>query len=75
MAVNLFTLHSDMTQSAFRRESLIAGKLCSDYEFTGAKTVKILTPVTVPMNDYKRTGTNRYGNPTEMQDIIQKTLS
>lgn len=72
MAINLFTLHSDMTQSAFKRESLIAGKLCSDYEFTGAKTVKILTPVTVPMNDYQRSGTNRYGNPTEMQDIIQE---
>ena len=72
MAVNLFTLHSDLTQSAFHRESLIAGKLCSDYEFTGAKTVKILTPVTVPMNDYRRTGTNRYGNPTEMQDIVQE---
>lgn len=72
MAINLFTLHSDVTQSAFTKESLIAGKLCNDYEFTGAKTVKILTPVTVPMNDYQRSGTNRYGDPTEMQDIIQE---
>ena len=72
MATNLFTLHSDVTQSAFTRESLVAGKLCTDYEFTGAKTVKILTPLTVPMNDYQRTGANRYGNPTEMQDIIQE---
>ncbi len=72
MATNLFTLNSDLTQSAFTRESLIAGKLCNDYEFTGAKTVKILTPLTVPMNDYQRSGTNRYGNPTEMQDIIQE---
>lgn len=72
MAVNLFTLHSDLTLNAFRRESLIAGKLCSDYEFTGAKTVKILTPVTVPMNNYRRSGTNRYGSPTEMQDIVQE---
>ncbi len=72
MAINLFTLHSDMTQGAFTRESLIAGKLCNDYEFSGAKTVKILTPITVPMNNYQRSGTNRYGNPTEMQDIIQE---
>ncbi|MEG1782807.1 MAG: chitobiase/beta-hexosaminidase C-terminal domain-containing protein [Oscillospiraceae bacterium] len=76
MAINLFTLHSDMTQSAFTQESLIAGKLCTDYEFSGVKTVKILTPLTVPMNDYSRTGTNRYGNPVEMQDIVQElTLS
>lgn len=76
MAINLFTLHSDMTQNAFVRESLIAGKLCNDYEFSGAKTVKILTPLTVPMNDYSRVGTSRYGNPVEMQDIVQElTLS
>lgn len=72
MAINLFTLHSDMTQSAFTRESLVAGRLCNDYEFSGAKTVKILTPITVPMNNYQRSGANRYGNPTEMQDIIQE---
>ena len=72
MAINLFTLHSDMTMNAFKRESLVAGKLCNDYDFSGAKTVKILTPLTVPMNEYQRSGANRYGNPTEMQDIIQE---
>ena len=72
MAINLFTMHSDLTMNAFKRESLVAGKLCNDYDFSGAKTVKILTPLTVPMNEYQRSGANRYGNPTEMQDIIQE---
>ena len=71
MAVNLFTMHSEMPMTAFKRESLVAGRLCNDYDFSGAKTVRILTPITVSMNTYKRTGTNRYGNPVEMQDIIQ----
>ena len=39
MAINLFTMHSDLTMNAFKRESLVAGKLCNDYEFSGAKTV------------------------------------
>ena len=72
MSINYFTLNSDMTRSAFKRESLVSGKLCNDYEFTGAKTVKILTPITVPMNNYRRAGNNRYGSPVEMQDIIQE---
>jgi hypothetical protein len=71
MATNLFTLGSDMPMTAFTRESLVAGKLCNDYDFSGAKTVRILTPITVAMNNYNRTGTNRYGTPSEMQDIIQ----
>ena len=71
MATNLFTLNSDMPMTAFTRESLVAGRLCNDYDFSGAKTVRILTPITVAMNTYKRTGTNRYGTPSEMQDIIQ----
>ena len=71
MATNLFTLNSDMPMTAFTRESLVAGKLCNDYDFSGSKTVRILTPITVAMNTYKRTGTNRYGTPSEMQDIIQ----
>lgn len=72
MATNLFTLNSDMPMTAFTRESLVAGKLCNDYDFSGAKTVRILTPITVAMNNYNRTGTNRYGTPSEMQDIIQE---
>lgn len=71
MATNLYTMQSNMPMTAFTRESLVAGKLCNDYDFTGAKTVRVLTPVTVAMGTYKRTGTNRYGTPAEMQDIIQ----
>lgn len=72
MAVNLFTLDSNVTQSAFTQGSLIGGRLSKEFEFTGAKTVRVMTPLTVPMNDYKREGLNRYGEPVEMQDIMQE---
>lgn len=71
MSINYFTLNSDMTRSAFKRESLVSGKLCNDYEFTGAKTVKILTPITVPMNNYRRAGNNRYGSLLKCRTLFR----
>ncbi|MEG1017444.1 MAG: P22 phage major capsid protein family protein [Oscillospiraceae bacterium] len=74
--VNLNTKFHDGITSKFAQESLVANRLSSDYEFSGAKTVKVLTPITVAMQDYTRSGSNRYGTPTEMQDIVQElTLS
>ncbi len=56
--------------------SLVAPHLTTEYSFTGAKTVKISAPVTVPMNDYMRSGANRYGEPAELKDAVQEmTLS
>ena len=72
MAVNLHTKYDKEIQSRFVRESLLAGALDNSYSFTGVKTVKISTPLTVPMVDYTRSGSNRYGTPTEMQDVVQE---
>jgi hypothetical protein len=46
--------------------------LTNSYSFSGVKTVKISTPITVPMEDYKRSGANRYGTPKEMEDVVQE---
>ncbi len=76
MAVYLHDKYADEIQSKFVRESLITGRLSDVYSFSGVKTVKVTTPVTVPMVDYTRSGANRYGTPAEMQDIVQElTLS
>ena len=72
MAINLADKYSSQIRTAYVKESLVAGHLNDEYDFTGVKTVKIVTPTTVPMNNYKRVGTNRYGNPTEMQDTVQE---
>lgn len=52
--------------------SLVAPHLTEEYNFTGAKTVRVSAPVTVPMNNYTRTGANRYGTPTELKDAVQE---
>ncbi len=52
--------------------SLVAPHLTNEFEFTGAKTVRLSAPVTVPMNNYTRSGANRYGEPQELKDAIQE---
>ncbi len=72
MAVNLHVKYSDEIQTKFVKESLIIGRFSNAYTFSGVKTVKVTTPVTVPMVDYTRSGANRYGTPEEMQDVVQE---
>ncbi len=43
-----------------------------DYDFIGAKTVKVYSFDPVAMNDYTRSGTNRYGSPSELDDTTQE---
>lgn len=74
MAINLATKNSDRIATYFTKSSFVKGKTSEDYDFTGSKTLKIYTPVTVPENDYVRSGMNRYGEPTEMQDTVQELV-
>ena len=76
MAINLHEKYAKEIQERYTTESLIKGHLSNGYSFSGVKTVKISTPITVPMTDYVRNGANRYGTPTEMEDVVQElTLS
>lgn len=72
MAVHLFTSYAKKIQEKSVQASLLAGKLSTEYDFVGNKTVKVLIPQTVEMKDYQRTGSNRYGTPEEMQDLEQE---
>ena len=72
MAINFAERYAKQIQTKFTNESIVAGKLNNEYSFSGARTVKIYTPVTVPMVDYTRSGANRYGEPAEMQDTVQE---
>lgn len=72
MAINLATKYSDKILTIFTQSSIMKGLGNNDYSFEGVKTVKIYTPVTVPLTDYTRSGSNRYGTPVDMQDTIQE---
>jgi len=73
MAINLHSKYAKQIETYFYTESLIQGYLRKSGEFAGNRTVYISTPQTVPMVDYNRSATdNRYGTPTEMQDVVQE---
>lgn len=76
MAIYLHDKYADKIGKKFVEHSIVKGRFSNEYSFAGVRTVKIMTPVTVPLVDYRRYGTNRYGTPVEMQDTVQElTLS
>lgn len=72
MAITLHDKFAKQIETVFTTDSLIKGRLSDKFSFSGVKTVKVMTPQTVPMVDYTRSGANRYGTPEEMQDIVQE---
>ncbi len=72
MAIYLHDKFAPKVAEAFVRESFADGRLNDQYSFSGVKTVKVSTIITTPLNDYNRQGSNRYGNPEEVQDTVQE---
>lgn len=76
MAINKASKYSDKVVERFSQKSLTDKGLNKDYDWTGVATVTVYSIPTVPLGDYTRTGTSRYGTPTELQDTKQDlTLS
>lgn len=74
MSINLATKYSKEIANAFTLRSVVDGTTNKDYDFTGVKTLNVYTPVTQPLCDYQRSGTSRYGVPTELQDNMQELM-
>lgn len=72
MAINLAEKYEKKVEERFKLKSLTEAFINRDYDWTGVKTVKVYSIPTVPLNDYNKEGTNRYGTPTELEDTIQE---
>lgn len=72
MGVNLTTRFSSKVDEVINNGALSTPSINKDYDFVGAKTVKVYAFGTVPLNDYSRTGSNRYGTPNELEDTVQE---
>lgn len=72
MAINLASKYSGKIQEKFKKSSFLAGNTSNAYDFAGVRSLTIYTPETVPLNNYKRDGANRFGTPVEMEDTIQE---
>lgn len=68
---NLASVFSKKVDERFYKESQAMMALNSDYKFTGVRTVHVYSIPTAQMNDYSRTGTNRYGTPTDLVLSVQ----
>ena len=70
MAINYADKHAQQIDERFTAGSITEAVVNKDYDFVGVKTVKVHSVPTVALNDYKRTGSNRYGEPTELEDAL-----
>lgn len=76
MAVNLAEKYSPIVDERFSIASVTNVGFNTDYDWAGVQTVNVYSVATTAMNDYTRTGANRYGTPAELQDTKQAmTLS
>lgn len=76
MAINLAEKYASAIEERFYKESLTQSSFSTDIdmEFTGVRTVKVYEVGTAEMNDYNRSGTNRYGTPEELQDNLHEYI-
>lgn len=72
MTVNLAVKYSDKIDERFALTSVTAAAVNNNYDFSGAKTVKVYSIPTVAMNDYERSGENRYGDAEDLGDEVQE---
>lgn len=71
-STNYVTKYSPLVDEAFKLTSKTDSLVNKDYEFIGAKTVKVYTVQSVAMGDYTRSGDNRYGTPAELTTDVQE---
>ncbi len=71
MAINYASKYSQKIDERFAREALSGAAVNNDYDFEGAQSINVYSVPTAEMNDYSRTGANRYGAPAEIENEVQ----
>lgn len=72
MAINLHKKYSDQLAKLYTANSFVEGRTNTTWNFSGVKSVFIPSITTQPLTNYTRTGTSRYGTPTDLQDTAQE---
>lgn len=72
MAINYASKYAQKIDERFSREALTGAAVNNDYDFVGTKTVNVYSVPTAVMNDYTRTGADRYGTPAELENTVQE---
>lgn len=72
MAINYASKYAGIVDEKFKLGAMTGQAVNSDYDFIGAKTVSVYEVPTVALQDYKRTGSDRYGTPAELENTKQE---
>lgn len=72
MAINLASKYSRSVDERFQKASQASLVTNNNFDFVGVKTVNVYSVDVVPLNDYKREGSNRYGTPGELGNSVQE---
>ena len=72
MTINLADKYAQKVAERFSLASVTDAYAGKDYEFSGVKSIKIYSINTVPMGDYTRSGTERFGALEELGDTVQE---
>jgi len=72
MAVNLANKYQKQIDQQYTKKSISKAAFGMNYDFIGVKTASIFTLTSQAWGDYARTGANRYGTPSELQDTVQE---
>jgi len=69
---NLAKQYAKEVDERFSKASQADLALNHSYKFNGVQTVSVYSLPVVPMEDYKREGTNRYGTPADLGNSVQE---
>lgn len=69
--INYATKYSDLVDEAFRLGSLTNSIVNQQYDWVGVEAVKVYSIPTVAMTNYSLTGTSRYGEASELENVVQ----
>ena len=70
--INYAEKYSDQIDERFTLGSVTEKAVNQSYEFDGVNTVYVYSADTAEVNDYEKSGTNRYGTPHELGNRVQE---
>ncbi len=72
MAVNYASKYAGVVDERFKLKSLTTGIINGNFDWIGVKTVNVFSRDLATLNDYKTSGSNRYGTPDELGNSEQE---
>lgn len=72
--MNLASKYSSKVDERFKLKSLTEAAVNRDYDWTGVDTIYVYNIDTVAMNDYTKTGKDRYGTASELGNAKQSMV-